>query len=770
MITRAISAPTPPLVRRDFSRLLGVLVLVGVTLLCALSLPDNSATRLFTWPWYFYVQCLYLLPILGLVLWELSGSRINRGGRLWDTGLLLMSGGAMVSGLTSLHRENSLPLVAPYLFSISLVYAVVTWLQPNPKPNERRLYYLAILLGSVLSLVIISSLLSWFLNDVTLDRLRLGLLREGTVRNGHPFGHSTYTAGFAILALPWLIALGWIHRGVSRIFWTTNALLALAIVPTTSSRGGAIGVVVLLVIFSALAWNQVQMTTKQGRSLAAFLIVCAISLISAEPRLRELALHGKWNVGAQESNRQRMAMQKAGFLMGLDRPLLGQGPGTIPLVYPLYRRSINGGTENILELHNTPIQLWAELGILGVGAVGLLSAGVILDGLKYITGNSTPPRENVSSVFSKASFCGLIAYGTFALTDFQLDIPIFGSIIACYIAVLIATKRKPQTPFFPRLSVSIAAITPIIFIGWAVKCEAKARAINSAAYDYLANGDEAQFINFSDKASQAAKWDFNYDNQVASFLIEKRKMTSDAITQKKLTEEIVRRLKLSLTKNAAQEYAESNLGWLLLPSNPVEASVHFEHAACLVPDKGGTYLGLGLTAIATGRTKRAVTALAIECINDPMFITSPWWRLRPLASLKPSVSIAIQHMYAEVVRQIPSNAPLRKELAYHCALSNWIMTSGSSSTVSTAASTDLQKTYFREHDGPSDFESSETVSYRRQRLGYPVVYRHPEMPPPIDEYEVQENAVAAGRLRYLFPSKGWLPTPLLSRLLDALNQ
>ena len=49
--------------------------------------------------------------------------------------------------------------------------------------------------------------------------------------------------------------------------------------------------------------------------------------------------------------------------LGLQRPLTGWGPGTVPLAYPRVRAGLEGSTENVLQLHSTPAQLiscWAR--------------------------------------------------------------------------------------------------------------------------------------------------------------------------------------------------------------------------------------------------------------------------------------------------------------------------------------------------------------------------------------------------------------------------
>src|SRR6185295_4156674 len=89
-------------------------------------------------------------------------------------------------------------------------------------------------------------------------------------------------------------------------------------------------------------------------------------------------------------------------------------------------------------------------------------------------------------------------------------------------------------------------------------------------------------------------------------------------------------LQESLRLNRDQEIAHFNLGWLLVVSEPAAAEEHFVAAARLVPDKGGVYFGLGLARLNQGQRDNAARAFALECLNDPAFLVSPWWKTSAL--------------------------------------------------------------------------------------------------------------------------------------------
>lgn len=75
----------------------------------------------------------------------------------------------------------------------------------------------------------------------------------------------------------------------------------------------------------------------------------------------------------QSSNFDRIRMLEAGVEMIKDHPLLGVGPANVKEAYSIYRRH-DAPRPRPPHLHNNVVQLWAERGILGLGAYLLLLA------------------------------------------------------------------------------------------------------------------------------------------------------------------------------------------------------------------------------------------------------------------------------------------------------------------------------------------------------------------------------------------------------------
>jgi hypothetical protein len=333
---------------------------------------------------------------------------------------------------------------------------------------------------------------------------------------------------------------------------------------------------------------------------------------------------------------------------------------------------LDGGAENVLQLHSAPAQVWADFG--GIGLVLALAFAVLAARRLRVQ----PP-----------AVIALAGYGVFSLFDWQLDVPVFAFAVAV-LAAVVAPEPPAATPRGAARGVGAFAL------------------LGLALVVALGRRDPAPELNVRALALAPGP---NDDARAITWLRE------------------------SLALNPDQEIAHFNLGWLLIVRDPAAAEKHFDRAARLVPDKGGVYFGLGLARLNQGRTDAAAAAFALECLNDPAFLTSPWWRDPTIATTRDAARTSFTR-YTKRVR-------------------DFIAPGWTATQLDRVAS--LASRLGQVPDGPER-------AFRRERTGYPVLMRNLDLPTPIDRFVVRESTVAAGAMP--LPPKGWLPSPLLLRLLD----
>ena len=657
----AVTAPALSLVR--------IIGLGGLLSLAAITLAPSGATRMYATPWMMlYWSALVAPGLLLLVRLWLSPVPLRLPARFW----LILAGTATIvivaAALTSPYRAASLLNAALPLAGLAAFLCLVDWLQADPtnhRPSlERGLAWAA-------AAIAVASLGYWLADISRLSWAELTSSVLFEVRNPHPLGHSNYTAGLALLGLPWLVLAARRSQGGIRAgAWIMSGLMLL-ILFTSGSRGGLLGLAGL----GVAALLNVRLGWKRFLLLAALAVVAAGLLAVANPRIR--ALLGPRDPAAEPnpSTVQRAAMLQAGMLMAADRPLLGWGAGSTPLAFPRFRQYLGGGAENVLQLHNTPLEILA-----GTGVASLL-VGVVFLALAW-SGRSRAPVAAAT----------LAGYAVFSLTDFQLDVPVFVFALAALAAQLAAPGPAPASSRM-RGGLTLAAVAVLALIA------------------ALGGRDPAPPLN-------------------AGALILARDPAQGA--------RAVALLNQSLALNPDQEIAHFNLGWLLVVSDPAAAQKHFREAARLVPDKGGVYFGLVLARLNLGDAAGADRLLALECLNDPSFLASPWWTVPAIAARREAAAALFTRLAAEVQASRLSEGWAQRQAALLATLAPRL------GLVSPGAE----------------------KAYRRERTGYPVLMRNLDLAPPVDLYDVREDPRFAASVPFPLPHKGWLPSPLLLMLLD----
>lgn len=649
---------------RPAAWLAALVMTAGTLCLAVITLSNPGATRMFASPWTLAYAGTLAAPVVALILRSLDfGRPLARPSAAWCALALGWLALVVVSAWNSPYQGPSVLWSAPLLSAIALFFLAFDWWHQNPDRTERRQSLWRNLTLVLFLLIGLASMGGW-----AQQARELGLVTAVAARNSIPLGHANYTAGLGLLMLPLAAAETVQRRGRWRLVAGVTAVLAFAMLFTSGSRGGVIGLATLVIV---ALWQAKMETTKKLQVVLALALIGG-ALVGTNPRIRAMLTRSRGD-RLRTSDIQRAAMLEAGLQMGRERPAAGWGPGTTPLVYPRFRARLDGGAENVLQLHSSPVQLWAEFGAAGVAC--LLAGGLLV------------LRDNRRSPVAAAT---LIGYGVFSATDWQVDIPIYAHLLAVFAARVAAPAPPPGAETGARWGPQVTALT--LALG------------TVALIVFRGRPDPAPALNV--KALAIAKSAAGAAPTLAIGL-----------------------LRESIALNPDQEIAHFNLGWLLLVRDSAAAERHFLAAARLVPDKGGVYFGLGLARMNQGRRELAARAFAIECLNDPAFLTSGWWRQPVIASLRDDTAA----IFAGFLREPDVAAKLAPAVADRLGRPG---------------------------------EGREHV-YRRERLGYPVLMRNLDLPPPVDLYDVREVEPAGDDAGPPLPRKGWLPAPRVLALLDA---
>lgn len=656
------------------------MLLIAIAILYAFfTLLPNSHALIVSWPWVFIWQVAWVLPVIWLAL------------QLWQnpTPLKLRNGLDVVAGLSGLAVVSSsifsqFPNQARWygciaLCGISALYALVYWLRTYQYQHKLLTFQ-----ASLSACFIGSSLVLWLLNLVlpeiaknhALKKLGIEIsftLQQINLQNWYPIGHQNYVAGYLVLNLPILFWLGCSTKaGVQRQIWFFSFALGLADLYSTGSRGGFVTVgiwatvtAIYMLWLARLSWRiKVAIGLLFSGVLGLFILTNARLLAT---------LTALFSNGSQGELSYRLITNLAGWQMGLANALTGLGIGSVPLTYQKYRPAWAGReAEMVFQLHSTPAQLFAELGILGI--VIPVCAIIIITYLSCrhlqvrhlqptpLVANEPLPNYSSPSL-GLALWSSLLSYGIYSLTDYQLDVPCISATIIVITALFIVEVQRREAPtphIFTKQTtqrskaIACAVAGAVFVIGlWLIPIH-YAWSLSSEGFIALRNNNFPLFESRLQKAHHLAKWEPYYTQQLAWNLGNASLQANTPDQQAQLEARSRQWFQKALEASPYQEFSFSNDGWMSVATAPEVATNLFLQSAQLVPAKKGTFFGLGYSLLLQNKKQLALQAFLIEALQNPVFITSPIWNTSTFQEIYPQLLSDLESQLNIFLQESPS--------------------------------------------------------------------------------------------------------------------
>ncbi len=564
-------------------KIIGLLVAVFYSILTLL--PDSN-TQFVTWSWVFLWQAGLMIPCFWL-LWQLWQQKTIQllGNKLdWVVGLLAII--FVVSAAIAPYPNQARWYSWAGLCFLAALYAVNNWLGQSSERN----YKLLVAQGYLNLAFIIISLLLWFSQTVIPELNRLSEINQQyninlpfdfsiiELRNGFPIGHQNYVAGYLVLVIPLLIALAIIQTGWRRLLWMSGVILGLIDLYSTSSRGGWLGVIVVLFIsFIVLLVRSKVSRFWLGLGGGGALVILTL-LVLANNRLSTLIT--AIFTGARGGEfAYRIITATTGWKIGISHLFFGAAPGSVPLIYQQYRPAWAGReAELAYQLHSTPAHIWAELGLSGIAVLISAIALLIYLGLKWVRAANTSSTEQI---FVYSIYAGLAAYGINSLTDYQLDNICISGTIIIYIALLATIFRaalaKEQLLIQPQIAYGLTLGGLGILLAIIVWLFPIHSAWNYSSIGFLALNSQqdnqspekratlvTEFTQRLTQANQLAPWEPYYPYQLGWNLGDLGLQTSNPQERQKLIEAGIYWFTKGVKVSPNQEFGHTNLAWLLM--------------------------------------------------------------------------------------------------------------------------------------------------------------------------------------------------------------
>ena len=391
MTTFGLTAGVPP---RDRLEEVGLWSLVGIVAAMQLS-----------------IAAAQILLALASLAWLIS--HVSRGERLeaprffWPlvvyAGLTLASAGFSIDPEVSFTDCKQLVL----LMLVPITYDLARGARAN----------------SVLSIILTIGAASAFIGIVQYAVLNfdgLGRRPSGTL------SHWMTYSGTLMLVI--CAATARLLYGKAGRLWAAFIMPALLVaLSLTLTRGAWVGVAVGVALL---------LLSKDFRLLALVPIVIVASLLLAPDTIRDRF----WSMIDPKdlTGRDRIAMLEAGVAIVRDYPLMGVGPDQIERVYPRYRVPDAVKPTNP-HLHNVPMQIAAERGLLALGAWIWFVIAVFL-------GLFTLVRKARNKSLAAAALGGMAAMLAAGLTEYNFGDSEFLMLLLVIITLPFAANRDGGLP------------------------------------------------------------------------------------------------------------------------------------------------------------------------------------------------------------------------------------------------------------------------------------------------------------------------------------
>ena len=648
-------------------------LLLTAFLYAIFTLMADSHSLMVQWPWVAIWQIGLLCPILWLLSQIWHHKSLTGLGNGFDliTGIIVL--GLIISSLFSPFPNQARWYSWAAIGIICALYALHQWIITDNSPQRR--YAILGFQGYLSVAFIIISLFLWTSQTLSPELARIRELQQNGVeisfdfsvlelRNWAPLGHQNYVAGFLVLALPLLLGLAILAKNWQRWLWFTGIGLGILDLYTTSSRGGWLGLIGVCVVgLGILIFRSEIPRLWLGLGGLATLLFLFI-VIFANNRLKTVITSLVQGGGDNEFS-YRWINTLIGWQMGSENFLTGIGLGNVPITYQHHRPLIAGrASELIYQLHSTPAQLFAELGIWGI------LAGIGLVTVLIFHFFCSPAPDNFSDqILLPCVYTGLFGYGLMSLTDYQLDNIAIAGTLTIYLACLTSSLPRKETKFLaiPPKGIFFTGLgIVLVMIIWLLPIH-RAWQLSSYGFDFLAEKKIAPFHDTLIKAHQLAPWEPYYPYQLGWNLGDLAINTNNP----QALNEGIKYFQVGNQVSPYQEFGHSNLGWLQLRQNPSAATKSFIESIKLIPAKRGVFQGLAVSLLAQNQPDLAIEAFALEAVRDPLFITSPLWRLPSLQPIYTKMLDRVDSIYSQLLQSNPSENLKNNLHFYRGSLSWW---------------------------------------------------------------------------------------------------
>jgi len=274
------------------------------------------------------------------------------------------------------------------------------------------------------------------------------------------FSYQNHYASFLSLTIP--LGYGLLYANIKRksskkigknnfekiidLFMSMNGLylLSLLIMVTalfkTASRGGnSIFVISVAITFLCVLLQQNKSKTEKAKKTMILIIgMLVVGIIVIFTGVTDSLTKRLESQGYAPNGRD--LMHQTAFSIIKERPLVGTGAGTYPILQHKYKAPELGLTAMSKRAHNDYLELFANQGVIGFSLLGIATLLLFLKLFRGLKKSRSNKKRNLYGL-QVASFCSVTAILLHSLADFNFHLPVN----TVYFYMLIALGIRIQT-------------------------------------------------------------------------------------------------------------------------------------------------------------------------------------------------------------------------------------------------------------------------------------------------------------------------------------
>lgn len=361
---------------------------------------------------------LYVIKAVGDIRYGLDIKRL-------DFALILFFAAVVISTFSSLTPGSSIKFLVFNGMSFLLMLIIVNVIKAKEE--------LGTIIYWIMASVAATCLLGFwqYINGIPVDPLLIDVRFGASGRLFSSMGNPNNYAEYLILTMPFLGAAYFNSRNnYERIAAVAVAAMSLSCLVMTLSRGSWIGLMVAVFVFVFF---------KNVRLIPLFLILG----LAAIPFLPASITDRLSTIGRDSSSLYRIPIWKGSWRIVQDHWLGGIGIGPEP-----FRMLFNQYTETKLPAHShmLPLQVWIELGLLGITSLVWLVVRLVRKSIACVFSDKNEYLNNII-IAGISSLAGIFTYGLVEYVWFYERIMItFWIVIAVLIAALNLQSPKMGIP------------------------------------------------------------------------------------------------------------------------------------------------------------------------------------------------------------------------------------------------------------------------------------------------------------------------------------